>query len=82
VPTLVLCGADDGVERRGSTPAATAKMLAPFDSGSGVSADSKDQTYDVLGWRRRADRAAGVFGPPSDPHTLNLAGNSSRRHTT
>ena len=30
VPTLVLCGADDGIERRGSTPAATAKRLAPL----------------------------------------------------
>jgi 3-oxoadipate enol-lactonase len=30
VSTLVLCGADDGVERRGSTPAATAKRLAPL----------------------------------------------------
>ena len=28
VPTLVLCGAEDGVERRGSTPVATAKKLA------------------------------------------------------
>lgn len=28
VPTLVLCGADDGVERRGSTPEATARRLA------------------------------------------------------
>ena len=34
VPTLVLCGADDGVERRGSTPAATAKMLAPLIPGA------------------------------------------------
>ena len=30
VPTLVLCGADDGVERRGSTPEATARRLAPL----------------------------------------------------
>ncbi len=30
VPTLVLCGADDGVQRRGSTPEATAKRLAPL----------------------------------------------------
>ena len=34
VPTLVLCGADDGVERRGSTPAATAKRLAPLIPGA------------------------------------------------
>ena len=34
VPTLVLCGADDGVERRGSTPAATAKRLAPLIAGA------------------------------------------------
>ena len=34
VPTLVLCGADDGVERRGSTPEATAKRLAPLISGA------------------------------------------------
>jgi 3-oxoadipate enol-lactonase len=34
VPTLVLCGADDGIERRGSTPAATAKRLAPLIPGA------------------------------------------------
>ncbi len=34
VPTLVLCGADDGVERRGSTPVATAKKLAPLIPGA------------------------------------------------
>jgi pimeloyl-ACP methyl ester carboxylesterase len=34
VPTLVLCGADDGVERRGSTPAATAKRIAPLIAGA------------------------------------------------
>jgi len=34
VPTLVLCGADDGIERRGSTPATTAKMLAPLIPGA------------------------------------------------
>jgi len=34
VPTLVLCGADDGVERRGSTPAATARRLAPLIPGA------------------------------------------------
>ena len=34
MPTLVLCGADDGVERRGSTPAATAKRLAPLIPGA------------------------------------------------
>ena len=34
VPALVLCGADDGVERRGSTPAATAKRLAPLIAGA------------------------------------------------
>jgi pimeloyl-ACP methyl ester carboxylesterase len=34
VPTLVLCGADDGIERRGSTPAATAKKLAPLIPGA------------------------------------------------
>jgi 3-oxoadipate enol-lactonase len=33
VPTLVLCGADDGVERRGSTPEATARALAPLIPG-------------------------------------------------
>ena len=27
VPTLILCGADDGIERRGSTPATTARRL-------------------------------------------------------
>ena len=34
VPTLVLCGADDGVERRGSTPEATARALAPLIPGA------------------------------------------------
>jgi len=34
VPTLVLCGANDGVERRGSTPEATAKRLAPLIPGA------------------------------------------------
>lgn len=34
MPVLVLCGADDGVERRGSTPAATAKRLAPLIPGA------------------------------------------------
>jgi pimeloyl-ACP methyl ester carboxylesterase len=81
-PTLVLCGAEDGVERRGSTPCGNREDAGAVDSGSGVSADSKDQTYDVLGWRRRADRVTRFLGAPSDPHTLNLAGNSSRRHTT
>lgn len=33
-PTLVLCGADDGIERRGSTPAATANRVAPLIPGS------------------------------------------------
>ena len=34
VPTLVLCGAEDGIERRGSTPVATAKKLAPLIPGA------------------------------------------------
>jgi len=34
VPTLVLCGADDGVQRRGSTPEATARRLAPLIPGA------------------------------------------------
>ena len=34
VPTLILCGADDGVERRGSTPEATARRLAPLIPGA------------------------------------------------
>ena len=34
VPTLVLCGADDGIERRGSTPVATAQKLAPLIPGA------------------------------------------------
>jgi len=34
VPTLILCGADDGVERRGSTPASTAKRLAELVPGA------------------------------------------------
>lgn len=34
VPTLILCGADDDVARRGSTPAGTAKRLAALTAGS------------------------------------------------
>jgi pimeloyl-ACP methyl ester carboxylesterase len=34
VPTLVLCGADDDVARRGSTPVGTAKRLAQLMAGS------------------------------------------------
>ena len=34
VPTLVLCGADDGIERRGSTPATTAKRLGQAVAGA------------------------------------------------
>ena len=34
VPTLILCGADDAVERRGSTPEATARRLAPLIPGA------------------------------------------------
>lgn len=36
VPTLVLCGADDGIERRGSTPEATARALAPLIPGAAL----------------------------------------------
>jgi pimeloyl-ACP methyl ester carboxylesterase len=34
VPALILCGADDGIERRGSTPATTAKRLAAVTPGA------------------------------------------------
>jgi len=34
VPTLILCGADDGIERRGSTPATTAKRLGQAVAGA------------------------------------------------
>ena len=34
VPTLILCGADDGIDRRGSTPAATAKRLGEAVAGA------------------------------------------------
>jgi 3-oxoadipate enol-lactonase len=34
VPTLILCGADDGIERRGSTPATTAKRLGAAAPGA------------------------------------------------
>jgi len=33
VPTLILCGADDDVSRRGSTPVATARRLAELTPG-------------------------------------------------
>src|SRR5258707_1394313 len=51
------------------------------DSGSGVSVDSKDQTYDVLGWRRRADRVTRFLGPSSDRRRLNPRRDSCYRHT-
>ena len=34
VPALILCGADDGIERRGSTPASTAKRLGAATPGA------------------------------------------------
>jgi pimeloyl-ACP methyl ester carboxylesterase len=34
VPTLILCGADDGIERRGSTPATTAQRLGEATPGA------------------------------------------------
>jgi 3-oxoadipate enol-lactonase len=34
VPALILCGADDGIERRGSTPATTAKRLSAATPGA------------------------------------------------
>ena len=34
MPTLILCGADDDVARRGSTPVGTAKRLAELTAGS------------------------------------------------
>jgi pimeloyl-ACP methyl ester carboxylesterase len=34
VPTLILCGADDDVSRRGSTPVDTAKHLAQLTPGA------------------------------------------------
>jgi pimeloyl-ACP methyl ester carboxylesterase len=34
VPALILCGADDGIERRGSTPATTAKRLGAATPGA------------------------------------------------
>jgi len=34
VPTLILCGADDGIERRGSTPATTARRLGQAVAGA------------------------------------------------
>jgi len=34
VPTLILCGADDNVERRGSTPAGTARRLGELVPGA------------------------------------------------
>jgi pimeloyl-ACP methyl ester carboxylesterase len=34
VPTLILCGADDGIERRGSTPATTAQRLGEGTPGA------------------------------------------------
>ena len=34
VPTLIVCGADDGIERRGSTPATTAQRLGEVTPGA------------------------------------------------
>ena len=47
VPTLILCGADDGVERRGSTPATTAKRLAPLIPGAELALvpDARHMTF-------------------------------------
>ena len=47
VSTLVLCGADDGVERRGSTPAATAKRLAALIPGAELAliANTRHMTF-------------------------------------
>ena len=47
VPTLILCGADDDVNRGGSTPAATARRLAELVSGSELAlvANVKHMTF-------------------------------------
>jgi pimeloyl-ACP methyl ester carboxylesterase len=37
VPALILCGADDDVSRRGSTPVGTARRLAELTSGAELS---------------------------------------------
>jgi pimeloyl-ACP methyl ester carboxylesterase len=47
VPTLILCGADDEVNRRGSTPVATARRLAELVPGSRLALvpDVKHMTF-------------------------------------
>jgi len=47
VPTLILCGADDDVARRGSTPVGTAKRLAELTPGAELQLilDTKHMTF-------------------------------------
>jgi pimeloyl-ACP methyl ester carboxylesterase len=47
VPTLILCGAEDNVDRGGSTPVATARRLAELISGSEIALvpDVKHMTF-------------------------------------
>jgi len=47
VPTLILCGADDDVARRGSTPVGTARRLADLTPGAelGLIATTKHMTF-------------------------------------
>ena len=47
VPTLILCGADDDVSRRGSTPVGTARRLAELTPGAELCliSDTKHMTF-------------------------------------
>jgi pimeloyl-ACP methyl ester carboxylesterase len=47
VPTLILCGADDDVSRRGSTPVGTARRLAELTPGAELCLipDTKHMTF-------------------------------------
>ncbi|HET7392490.1 MAG TPA: hypothetical protein VFK25_01800 [Candidatus Binatia bacterium] len=66
MPTLILCGAEDDVNRAGSTPAATARRLAELVPGSELALvpTVKHMTF----WRRRrAERVREFLAATSDP---------------
>ena len=61
VPTLILCGAGDDVNRGGSTPVGTARKLGEIGSRLRACAGAQCQAYDLLGWRWGAARASKNF---------------------
>jgi aminoacrylate hydrolase len=65
-PALILCGADDDVSRRGSTPVGTAKRLAEATPRLRTIFDSEREAYDILGRDRWSCRAARFLGTASN----------------